>query len=52
MGYYTRLKLSINLSEQAPLEVIKKLCNGTMEQELFALKFGEIPSIYTVAETP
>ena len=43
MGYYTQLKLSVTLSEQAPLEVIKKLCDGTMEQELFTLKFGDGP---------
>ena len=52
MGFYTQLKLSVTLSEQAPLEVIKKLCDGTMEQELFTLKFGKLPNFHTIAETP
>lgn len=52
MGYYTELKLAVVLSEKAPLDIIKKLCDGTMKTELFTAKFGEVPGIYVVGEVP
>lgn len=52
MGYYTKLKLSIQLNENAPLDILEKLCNGEMMEELFIEKFGKIPNIMSVASTP
>lgn len=52
MGYYTQLKLSIKLSEQAPLEIIKKLCDGSMWRELSKAKFGKTVGMFNVQEEP
>ena len=52
MGYYTKLEADLLLNEEAPLELITKLCSGDMWEELAQAKFGNIPSMYSVEEEP
>jgi hypothetical protein len=52
MGYYTELKLSCQLNKDAPLDILEKLSNGQMHDELFMAKFGRVEGLYNVSETP
>jgi len=49
MGYYTTLKLSVQLNKDAPLDILEKLCNQELFKELME---GELPSIMSVGDTP
>lgn len=49
MGYYTQLKFSCQLSKDAPLDILEKLCNDTIYKEITGY---EQPSISTVNELP
>jgi hypothetical protein len=51
MGYYTKLNLSFQLSKDAPLEFLEKLCNGELEKELFEA-VGINLECHSVADTP
>ncbi len=49
MGYYTELKLTAILNDNAPIVILEKLANGDMYEHIT----GEsMPSIMAVADTP
>ena len=52
MGYYTELEVNIILNEHAPLDVLEKLSNGEMWEELSQAKFGRSEGLFSVAEEP
>lgn len=52
MGYYTELKLDVILNKEAPIDTIENLCNGTLHDKLYKDKFGEIPAMISVVDTP
>ena len=52
MGYYTELKLSCQLNDKAPLDIIEKLCQGKMWNELAMQKFGRTEGLFSVDEQP
>jgi len=49
MGYYTELKLSVQLNREAPLDVLENLADGSMWEIITG---SEIPSIHSVQDTP
>lgn len=49
MGYYTELKFSVQLNKDAPLDVLEKLANSTMLEELWE---GDVPGIMYVIDIP
>lgn len=52
MGYYTELQLEVILTKDAPLDIIEKLSNNAMWNELAFAKFGRTIGAFNVSETP
>ncbi len=52
MGYYTELKLDVILNDECPLDIIDGLCNEDLMEKLYIDKFGKVPSLLSVSETP
>jgi hypothetical protein len=52
MGYYTELKLDVILNNEGPLDIINGLCNEKLMDKLYIDKFGKVPVILSVCDTP
>lgn len=52
MGYYTELHLKVQLNDNAPMELLQSLADGSMFEKLCTDSFGEVPGMMTVRSTP
>ena len=52
MSYYTNLKMNVILNDDAPLTFLDDLCNNGLMDKIYIEKFGKVPSIISVADTP
>jgi hypothetical protein len=52
MGYYTKLKLNVILNDKGPLYILNEICNKELVNNLYIDKFGELPIIMSVVDTP
>jgi hypothetical protein len=52
MGYYTQLKCDVLLNDANTIQLINDLLTGDLMNDLFLARFGRMPSVYSVGDTP